>query len=590
MAGTQLRAAARSGRHGPGAEDPVLLSKITASSLPGWAIPRPRIDGLIADGTRGPLTLITGPPGAGKTMALTSWAARSADPGAVVWIALDEYDNRPQVFWSYVVAAVQRAGIAVPRLGSAAGRGKAVGHVFLLRLASSLASLEKPLVMVIEDFHRLTDAGILDGLDYVLRNAVPNLRLVISSRTQPLFPLHRYRLAGELTEIRARELAFSVSESSLLMEQLGIRLSAQALECLTERTEGWAAGIRLAAITLDGHPDPEQFIKELGVEDSAVTGYLVEEVLNAQPASLRAFLLRTSILDSVSADIATELTDEQATAVLPALAVANAFVQPIGHGWYRYHSLFGDILRLKLRREAPGQVPDLHRRAASWYLRNGHLTQAVRHAGAAGDRQLAARMVLDELAIGQLLEPRGNQSLAQAFRHMPQDRAGSRPELWLVAAAVELSGGTDSTASTSLDVAEGILGQLPADDQIPARLAAALIRIALCRRTGDLDAAIAAIARAEAMLGEIPPRMLAPHAAIRAQVLLGRGAVELWAGDADKAAATFRAGAATATASDSAYERADCLGQLSLAEVLRGTAEPCGTGSWPGCHSGRKWR
>ncbi|MGA3153136.1 MAG: LuxR C-terminal-related transcriptional regulator [Streptosporangiaceae bacterium] len=571
MASTPVRAATGSRRHGSSAEDPVLLSKITVPVLPGWAIPRQRIDALIAEGARGPLTLITGPPGAGKTMAITSWVGASADRGGVAWIALDEYDNRPHVFWSYVVAALRRAGITVPRAGAEAERGHAVGHEFLLRLASSLASLAQPVVLVIEDFHLLTDTDIMDGLTYVLRNAAPSLRLVISSRVQPLLPLHRYRLNGELTEIRAQDLAFSVRESSLLMEQLGIELSAQALECLTERTEGWAAGIRLAAITLDGHPDPEQFIKELGAEDSAVTGYLVDEVLNAQPASRRDFLLRTSILDRVSAGLAIELAgDEQAAGVLPALAVANAFVQPVGHGWYRYHPLFADILRLKLRRESPGQLPDLHRRAAGWYLRNGRLAEAVRHAAAAGDWQLAARMVLDALAIGQLIEPRGSRSLAEEFRHLPPDRSDTGPQLWLVAAAMDLSRGAESTRTASLEVAEGILGRLPADDQIPARLAAALIRIALGRRSGDLDAVITASARAEALLGEIPERVLGLHPAIRAQVLLARGTAELWLGDLDQAAATFGTGAAAAIAADSLHDRRECLGQLALAEVLRG--------------------
>ncbi len=385
MTSAQVRVAERAGKHGPGSQDPVLLSKITEPRLPGWAIPRPRLDRLIASGVRGPLTVLTGPPGAGKTMAITSWAKASAEPGILAWIALDEYDNRPRVFWSYVVAALRRAGLSVPRIGSSAGGRTAVSHIFLLRLASAIASQGQPVVMVIEDFHLLTDGETLDGLAYVLRNAAPGLRLVISSRIQPLLALHRYRLNGELTEIRAEDLAFSVAEAGLLMEQLGVTLTPYSLETLTQRTEGWAAGIRLAGLSLDGHPDPEQFVKELGTEDSAITGYLVEEVLNAQPPAVRDFLLRTSILDRVNSAIAAELTgNEQAADVLSGLAAANAFVRPLGGGWYRYHSLFAEILRLKLRRQFPAELPDLHRRAASSCLRNGRLTQAVRHAGRAG--------------------------------------------------------------------------------------------------------------------------------------------------------------------------------------------------------------
>jgi LuxR family transcriptional regulator, maltose regulon positive regulatory protein len=570
VAGTRVRAA-RSGRVAPGSEEPLLISKITVPSPPGWIVARPRIDRLIAASMRGSLTLITGPPGAGKTMAITSWAACRPDHRTLAWIALDEHDNRPQVFWSYFLAALRRAGISVPRTWVAGSRGGAGSHAFLLRLASVLASLAQPLVMVIEDVHLLTNVDILDGLAYLLKNATPGLHLVISSRIQPFLPLHQYRLNGEMTEIRAKDLAFTGAESGLLLAQLGVELSAVGIEHLTERTEGWAAGIRLAAITLDGHPDPEQFVKELGSEDSAIACYLVDEVLNAQDPVVRDYLLRTSILERVSADLAAELTgDELAVDTLPSLAAANAFVQPLGQGWYRYHSLFAEILRLKLRREFPGELPDLHRRAASWYLRNGHLTHAVRHAAAAGDWASAAGMVVDELAIAELIDRRGHVSLADEFRCLPEEPAEAQLHLLLVNAAMDASGGTAGSAGASLDLAEGILDSLPASEEIPARLGAALIRIALARQSGELDVAVAASARAEAALAGIAGNQLAQHLAISAQVLLSRGIVELWAGDIDKAATTFAASLAAATAPASLHERTDCLGYLALVAALRG--------------------
>jgi LuxR family maltose regulon positive regulatory protein len=554
-----------------GADDPVLTSKITRPSLPAWAVSRPQIDKLIADGARGPLTTITGPPGSGKTMAIASWAAVSSDPATLVWITLDDYDNRPEVFWSYVVAALRRAGIAVPRLRSIAGRSTVIDHVFLLRLASALAAQDPPVVLILDDLHLLTEQDTLEGLAYVLRNATPGMRLVVSSRMDPLLPLHRYRLAGELTEIRADDLAFSVPESAQLMAQQGITLPADALDRIVGRTEGWAAGIRLAAISLDGHPDPEQFVKELDAEESAVTSYLVDEVLNAQPAGLRQLLLRTSILDSVSAEIAGELTDAgPAAAGLPALARMNAFVRPIGHGWYRYHSLFAAVLRLKLRREYPGQTVELHRRAAQWYQRHGSLSEAVRHAAESGDWCFAARIAVDELAIGQLIEPPGNRALAEEFRRMPEDVTWIQPQPWLVAAAIELSGTDGVPSVTALDAAEGILERLPADDEIPARLAAALIRLAVSRRAADLDAAAAAAGAAEKLLEQIPERLVARHPEVRAQVLSGRGAVELWAGRLDEAAATFSSAVSASPSPDGMFAQADCLGYLALVEALRG--------------------
>jgi LuxR family transcriptional regulator, maltose regulon positive regulatory protein len=563
------REPARAGLQATSADDPVLTSKITVPSLPGWAVPRPRLDRLIARGARGPLTAVTGPPGGGKTLALALWAAASR--GAVAWVTLDGYDNRPRVFWSYVLAALRRAGVTIPRSLAITTRGYAVDHEFLLRFASVMAAQDPPVALVLDDLHLLTEPKALEGLAYILKNAGPGLRLVVSSRMDPLLPLHRYRLTGELTEIRAGDLAFTIGESDLLMAQHGVALSAESLECLTARTEGWAAGMRLAAISMDGHPDPGQFVKELAAEDSAVSGYLVEEVLNAQPGHIRDFLLRTSILDRVSADIASELTggglDET---VLPALAKANAFVRPDGGGWYRYHSLFAEVLRLKLRRDCPEQLPDLHRRAAHWHRRDGSLTAAVHHAADAGDWQLAARMVLDELAVDQLIEPRGNEPLADGFRRMPHDPAWTEPQPLLIDAAIGLSRAQDDPGGASLDVAEGMLERLPADAEIPSRLAAALIRLALSRRTGDLDAAAAAAARAEVLLEVIPAGLLARHPGMRAQVLAGRAAVEFWSGHFDAAAAALDAGVTAACTPASEYERADCLGQLALMEALLG--------------------
>jgi LuxR family maltose regulon positive regulatory protein len=550
--------------------DPVLISKIVVPSLPAWAVNRPPVEKLIAEGARGPLTTVTGPPGAGKTMAIASWAGANSDPGTLVWITLDDYDNRPKVFWSYVVAALRRAGVAVPRVSSTETRG-AVDHTFLLRLASVLAAQHPPVVVVLDDLHVLTDRDTLDGLAYVLRNATPGLHLVVSSRMDPLLPLHRYRLTGELTEIRADDLAFSLHESAVLMTQHRITMSAAALERIVARTEGWAAGVRLAAISLQGHPDPEQFAKEFDAEDSAVTGYLVDEVLNAQPASTRDFLLRTSILNRVSADVARELSDDdQATDVLPVLARANAFVRPVGHGWYRYHSLLTAVLRLKLRRDHPGQVPELHRRAARWYQRKGWVTEAVRHAADSGDWPFAARIALDELAAGQLIEPRGNRSLAESFRLMPEEPAWTEPQPLLIKAAIELSAADGVPTGTALDAAEAFLDQLPADGEIPTRLAAAQIRLAVARRIGDLTAAKASVSRAEALLQQIPAGHVARHPEIRAQVQSGRGAVELWLGDLDEAAATFTSAIAGASAPGDTYELGECLGHLALVEALRG--------------------
>ena len=517
---------ARARRPAVSAGIPILASKITVPGVPNWVVPRPRITKLIAQGTRWrPLTVVTAPAGAGKTIALALWAA--AQPETVAWVGLDEFDNRPGVFWANVVAALRRSGVALPTALPAA-RGRDDDHVFLLWLAAALAAQDPPVTLALDDLHLLTDPKVLDGLAYLLRNVGPGLRLVISARMHPL-PLHRYRLAGELTEIRASDLAFTVSEAGALLVRHGGKLSAGSLECLTRRTEGWAAGLRLAAISMGTHPDPDQFVNELITEDSALTGYLVEEVLNTQPPEVRDVLLSTSILERVSAEAASELADnERAGRILSALARVNGFVQPIGSGWYRYHTLFAEVLRLKLKREHPDRMAPLHRRAARWYGRNGQLTDAVRHAAQAGDWQLAASIVVDDLAIGEIIETRGSPCLAGEFAGMPHGRAWSGPQPHLVSAAVALSAGRHASSAAALDAAEAILERLPADQETAGRLAAAMIRLTAALRSGDLTAAAAAAVRAEALASRVPGDKLARHPDIRARVLTGRGAVELW--------------------------------------------------------------
>jgi LuxR family maltose regulon positive regulatory protein len=547
------------------ADASILASKITVPSLPAWAVPRPRLGRLIADGIRGPLTALIGPPGAGKTLAMAAWAA-SQPPGPVAWVTLDEFDNKPRVLWGHVTAALRGAGVPVPHAAWAAPVD-GMDHEFLVRLASVLAEAEPPVILVLDDIHVLTGRTALQGLSYLMRNARPGLRVMVASRIDPLLPLHRFRLAGELTEIRADALAFSVPESGLLMAQHGVALPRDSLEGLTTRTEGWAAGLRLAAISMHEHPDPEQFVKELVAEDSPVVGYLVEEVLNAHPPLIRDLLLRTSILDSFDADVADELTDGHTGHDLPGLMRANAFVLPAGSGRYRYHSLFAEVLRLKLRHERPGLVPELHRRAAGWYQRNGSLTQAVRHAAAAGDWQLAARIVVGELAVGQLTRARGDDPLAHEFARMPTTRTWTRPEPLLVAAAVAPAEGDHGTW---LHAAESMLSDLPVPEAVPARLAAAQVRFAVACRTGDLEALAAAAAETGAMLESVPAGVRARCPWVDAQALSARGTVELWSGHPGEAAATFEAAVAALPASGGTQERAACLGYLALADALRG--------------------
>jgi LuxR family transcriptional regulator, maltose regulon positive regulatory protein len=553
------------------AGDPMLVSKITVPGTPGWLVPRPRLDRLIARGARAPVTTITGPPGAGKTLALALWAAGHPAAGRIAWVTIDDFDNRPRVFWSYVLAALGRAGVPVPRTMSATARRYSVDHEFLLRLAVLMAEQDPPVTLILDDLHLLTNDKVLNGLAYVLRHAGPGLRLLVSSRMDPLLPLHRYRLTGELTEIRASDLAFTLPEARLLMAQHRVELTADSLERLTQRAEGWAALMRLAAISMDGHDDPDQFVKELVTEDSAVTGYLVDEVLAAQPEQTRDFLLRTSILDRISEGVADDVAgDGQAAGVLPELVRTNTLVQRDDSGWYRYNSLFAAVLRLKLRREAPDLVQDLHLRAAGWYRRHGLIVDAVQHAAQAGDWLAAAQTVIDGLAVAQLIEPRGNEALAQGFRQLPRDLRWTEPQPLLVAAALDIASSPDGQGEPFLAAADRLLGQRPAAEETPSRLTAALIRLTVAIRTGDFSAAAEAATQTGELVkvagGDQPDR----RQAIEAQVMAGRGAVALWAGRFGEAAVLLQAGAATGRGPGSDGGRTACLGHLALIEALQG--------------------
>jgi LuxR family maltose regulon positive regulatory protein len=555
------------------ADDLVLAAKLTAPRLPGWMVARPRLDQRIAEGAAGPLTVVTGPPGAGKTTALASWAAAGVTPVRIAWVTLDQYDNQPGSFWSHVVKALRQAGVPLEETLPGPPHTRADDRAFLPRLASALATLDPPLVLVLDDLHLLTAPKPLAELAYVLRYARPGLRLVAAARIDPHFPLHRHRLAGELTEIRAADLAFTAGEADLLMAQHGLTLPAGAVNLITERVGGWAAGLRLAALSLDGHPDPGLFIKNLTAEDNALTSYLVDEVLDAQPPAQRELMLRTSILDRVSADVAWELTgDEQAGRTLAALAQSGGFIQPLGHGWYRYHPLLGEVLRLKLRLESPDRTPVLHRQAAGWYQRNGSLDEAVAHAAAVNDWPLAARIVVDELAVGELLKPRGSSPVADALRRIPVPSVPSdgsaQPPALLAAAALELGDGRDKEAGRLLAAAGEGLDRLPAGHEIASGLAAATLRLAAVRRCGDLDAARTAAARAETLFEQLPPSLRNRHPQAQGHVLSGRGYVEFWSGDLDPAAVAF-AGAAAAFP-ETSCERAACDGHLALIEALRG--------------------
>ena len=315
----------------------------------------------------------------------------------MAWVAVEHGERDAQRFWLDVIDALADAAgdEVIERVSPAPSLA---GAVVVERLVSQLQRLEEPLALVIDDLHELDSDDALGWLEILLRRLPPPLRVLLATREEPALGLHRVRLTGELTELRTPDLRFSLDESHSLLRADGITLSDIGIGSLHERTEGWPAGLRLAAISLTAHPDPERFVSEFSGSERTVAGYLLAEVLERQPPEVRDLLVRTSILERASGPLADALTGAMgAEAILQRLEEQNAFVTALdaARTWFRYHHLFADLLRLELRRVAPATIPSLHRAAATWHDHEGDVVQAVRHYQAAGDWAPAGRLLVD---------------------------------------------------------------------------------------------------------------------------------------------------------------------------------------------------
>jgi LuxR family maltose regulon positive regulatory protein len=342
------------------------------------------------------VTIISAPAGSGKTSLLRAWAGRPGRPGRLAVLQVQRGQRDAQQFWLALLGAVRHATgadsgaeppPATPDFNAPAMAG---------RVRAELAGARSRVTLVVDDLHELASPEALAQLTRLLTDLPPRVHAILATRHDVRLGLHQLRLAGELAEIRAADLRFSGRETRELLEASGTALSEAGAALLYQRTEGWAAGLRLAVISLAGHRDPERFVAEFSGSDRTVAEYLLAEMLDRQPPGVQDLLLRTCLLDRVSGELADVLTGRPgAERVLLDLEDANAFVESLdpGRTWFRYHHLLADFLRLELRRTLPAEVPALHRRAAGWFTVQGQVAEAVRHMQAAGDWAEAARLL-----------------------------------------------------------------------------------------------------------------------------------------------------------------------------------------------------
>jgi LuxR family transcriptional regulator, maltose regulon positive regulatory protein len=516
------------------------------------------------------VTVISAPAGSGKTSLLRSWADR---PGqryrlAVLQVQRDQQDA--QQFWLALLDAVRHASAATGRAEPPAATPDFNAPAMVDRVLSELADACGGITLVIDDLHELTSPEAIAQFSRLLTNLPPHVHAILTTRHDLPLGLHQLRLADELAEIRAADLRFSERETHELLDVSGIALSAAGAALLYQRTEGWAAGLRLAAISMAGHPDPERFVAEFSGSDRTVAEYLIAEMLERQPEDVQDLLLRTSLLDQVNGELADLLTGRSGSErILLSLEDANAFVVSLDpeRTWFRYHHLLADFLRLELRRTLPADAPVLHRRAAEWFIPQGQVVDAIRHTQAAGDWADAARLLADH-SFSLTLDGQAQtmQALVRAF-----PTGADHPELALVRAMGDLAQGRLDEAAAHLAVAEAHVRTAPPDRRRRLGVAIASLQLSLARRRGDLAGVIEQASFLASPVTGQSDEEIALGSDLRAVALMNLGTAEAWTlgqPDAPDAERHLREGADLAREIGRPYLEVGCLAQLGFASLV----------------------
>ena len=514
--------------------------------------------------------MVSAPPGSGKTVLLRSWIGQAGLAERAAWVPVGRDERDPQRLWLSVLGALRRTAPGSQLVRELTAAPDLDGWAMVERLLKDLAPLDEPLWLVIDDVHELGSDQARRQLELLLMRAPEELRFVLATRYDVRLGLHRLRLEGELTEVRAGDLRFSLAEARELLTEAGVRLTDPALALLVDRTEGWAAGLRLAALSLAGHPDPERFAAEFSGSERTVAEYLLAEVLDRQPEQVRRLLLRTSVLEQVNGELADLLTGGSGgERVLQDLEEANAFVVAVdaARSWFRYHHLFADLLQLELRRTEPGEVAGLHELAATWLAGHGFGVGAIRHAQAAQDWGRAARLLAGHwpglYLDGQAATVHG---LLVGF---PAEARVADADLAALAAADELAQGSLEAAERYLKLAErgleGAFGSAPAGRRGQALVLLGVVRLLLAGQRGNL-LAVAEEAQRLQILAEARAGL---SDELRALALIILGDTEIWGARLDQAEPHLEQAAALARRIGRPYLEFIALAHQSAGEVTR---------------------
>jgi ATP/maltotriose-dependent transcriptional regulator MalT len=477
---------------------PLLATRMLMPRTPARIVSRTHVWHRLQRGLARPLTLLTAPPGFGKTTSLAAWVRQVDTP--VAWVSLDVSDNESGQFWAYVLSALEQASPGVT--GDALAMLRSIQApplpIIIRALMNALVASSHDIVLVLDDYHHITAPTIHETLASLLEHPAERFHLYLASRREPPLPLARLRARDHINEIAADDLRFRLDEAAeFLAEVMDIHLPFEDVLALAERTDGWIAGLQLAGLSLQQHPDPTAFVASFSGSHRHVMQYLGDEALAAQPHDVRTFLLRTSVLDRICAPLCDALTGESdGRAMLERLVRANLFVVALDDEgrWYRYYHLFADLLRHHLREESPDLLPELHRRAARWLEGDGQLSEAAQHLFAIPDYAAASDLL--ERIIDDLMRRGDADVLIGLLKRLPDDVLAERPALCLALAEASFARGELAAADRHIATAERAVAQLStatADDQRRHRLLIGRIasdRAVLASMHGDADATV----------------------------------------------------------------------------------------------------